>query len=110
MAPCVAAACGFEDVDLAAGKIHVRRGWDVVEGIEVATKSRRARRVPVALALRDHLDEHLLGLVVARAAGGACIRVDRHVAVRRLPRARGHYGAAGGAEGVVHANLAPVVS
>jgi integrase len=51
-----------EDVDLAAGKIHVRRGWDVVEGTEVTTKSRKARRVPVAAVLRDHLDQHLIGL------------------------------------------------
>jgi integrase len=51
-----------EDVDLAAGKIHVRRGWDVAEGVEITTKSRKPRRVPIAAVLRDHLDEHLLGL------------------------------------------------
>jgi integrase len=51
-----------EDVDLAAGKIHVRRGWDVAEGVEITTKNRKPRRVPIAAVLRDHLDEHLLGL------------------------------------------------
>ena len=33
-----------EHVDLAAGVIHVLYGWDRVEG-EIATKSRRRRRV-----------------------------------------------------------------
>jgi integrase len=51
-----------EDVDLAAGKIHVRRGWDVAEGAEVTTKNRKPRAVPVPAVLRDHLDEQLLGL------------------------------------------------
>jgi integrase len=32
-----------EDVDLAAGVIHVRRGWDAVEG-EIEPKSTRSRR------------------------------------------------------------------
>jgi integrase len=54
-------ALRIEDVNLGAGVIHVRRGWDVVEG-EIATKSGRDRRVPIAGALRDYLDEHLLGL------------------------------------------------
>jgi integrase len=54
-------ALRVEDVDLGAGVIHVRRGWDVVAG-EIATKSGRDRRVPIAGVLRDHLDEHLLGL------------------------------------------------
>jgi integrase len=49
------------DVDLAAGLIHVRRGWDAVEG-EIATKSGEDRDVPIAVALRDYLDEHLLSL------------------------------------------------
>ena len=44
------------DVDLAAGVIHVRRGWDMVEG-EVEPKSRKGkRRVPIPALLRDHLD------------------------------------------------------
>jgi integrase len=50
-----------EDVDLAAGVIHVRRGWDAVEG-EIATKSGKDRRVPIPAILLDHLDEHLLSL------------------------------------------------
>ena len=51
-----------EDVDLAAGVIHVRRGWDAVEG-EIATKSGKDRRVPIPAILRDHLDDHLLDFV-----------------------------------------------
>lgn len=48
------------DVDLAAGVLRVRRGWDMSEG-EIAPKSRRGRRdVPIPAALRDHLDHHLL--------------------------------------------------
>jgi integrase len=44
-------ALRFEDVDLAAGVIHVRRGWDQMEG-EIATKSREGRRkVPVPAPL-----------------------------------------------------------
>jgi integrase len=49
-----------EEIDLATGVLHVRRGWDMVEG-EVAPKSRQGRRkVPIAGILRDHLDERLL--------------------------------------------------
>jgi integrase len=55
-------ALRIEDVDLARGLIHVRRGWDAAEGVEITTKSGKERRVPIAAALRDHLDEHLLGL------------------------------------------------
>jgi integrase len=54
-------ALRIADVDLAAGVIHVRRGWDTIEG-EIATKSGRDRKVPIGVALRDHLDEHLLSL------------------------------------------------
>lgn len=54
-------ALRIEDIDLAAGVIHVRRGWDTIEG-EIATKSGRDRRVPISAVLRDYLDEHLLGL------------------------------------------------
>jgi integrase len=50
-----------EDVDLGAGVIHVRRGWDRYAG-EITPKSGKGRKVPIAVALRDHLDEHLLGL------------------------------------------------
>lgn len=61
-----------EDVDLATGLLHVRRGWDDVEG-EIEPKSRHGRRkVPIAAVLRDHLDQHLLshdrGRVFASAA------------------------------------------
>jgi integrase len=49
-----------KDVDLATGKIQVRRGWDVIEG-EIAPKSRQGRRdVPIPLVLRDYLGEHLM--------------------------------------------------
>lgn len=54
-------ALRIEDVDLGAGVIHARRGWDAKEG-EIATKSGKDRRVPIALVLRDYLDERLLGL------------------------------------------------
>jgi integrase len=54
-------ALRIEDVDLAAGLIDVRRGWDAIEG-EIATKSGKDRRVPIAAVLRDYLDHHLLGL------------------------------------------------
>jgi integrase len=54
-------ALRIEDVDLARGAIHVRRGWDALEG-EITTKSGKDRRVPIALALRDYLDQQLLGL------------------------------------------------
>ena len=51
-------ALRWEDVDLATGVIHVRRGWDAVEG-EIAPKSRQGRRdVPIPAVLRDHLLEH----------------------------------------------------
>lgn len=44
------------DVDLAAGVIHVRRGWDMIDG-EVEPKSRKGKRkVPIPALLRDHLD------------------------------------------------------
>ncbi len=54
-------ALRVEDVDLAAGVIHVRRGWDPKAG-EITTKSGKDRRVPIAAILRDYLDEHLLSL------------------------------------------------
>jgi integrase len=44
------------DVDLAAGVIHVRRGWDMIDG-EVEPKSRKGKRkVPIPALLRDYLD------------------------------------------------------
>jgi integrase len=54
-------ALRVEDVDLAGGIIHVRRGWDRYEG-EITPKSGKTRKVPIAGALRDFLDEHLLSL------------------------------------------------
>jgi integrase len=54
-------ALRVEDVDLATGVIHVRRGWDAMEG-EIEVKSRKPRRVPIAGALRDYLVMHLLDL------------------------------------------------
>lgn len=55
-------ALRIEDVDLAAGKLHVRRSWDLVEG-EIGPKSIKGERVvPVAAVLRDYLDEHLMSL------------------------------------------------
>lgn len=51
-----------EDVDLASGVIHVKRGWDDKEG-EIELKSHAGRRrVPIASALRDHLLDHLATL------------------------------------------------
>jgi integrase len=54
-------ALQVEDVDLGAGLIHVRHGWDPKEG-QIATKNRKPRKVPIAVVLRDYLDEHLLSL------------------------------------------------
>jgi integrase len=54
-------ALRIENVDLGAGVIHVRHGWDMIEG-EITTKSGRDRRVPIPAVLRDYLDEHLLSL------------------------------------------------
>lgn len=70
-------ALRWDDVDLAVGVIHVRRGWDSVEG-EVAPKSRQGRRkVPVPGILRDYLLEH-------RTASGE----ELHVFGGDLPRVR----------------------
>jgi integrase len=47
-----------EDINLAGGVIHVRRGWDAEEG-EILVKSTAAnRRVPIAAILRDVLVEN----------------------------------------------------
>jgi integrase len=49
-------ALRWEDVDLATGVLHVRRGWDAVEG-EIAPESRQGRRdVPIPAVLRDARD------------------------------------------------------
>jgi integrase len=51
-------ALRWDDVDLAQGVIHVKRGWDHLEG-EIEPKSREGRRkVPVPAPLRDVLLEH----------------------------------------------------
>jgi integrase len=51
-------ALRWEDVDLADGIIHVRHGWDDLEG-EIAPKSKKgARGVPITALLRDYLVEH----------------------------------------------------
>ena len=52
-------ALRVEKVDLAAGLIHVERGWDDIEG-EISTKGRGTRRVPIASVLREHLLPYLL--------------------------------------------------
>jgi integrase len=53
-------ALRWEDVDLAAGVIHVERSWDAKEGV-VGPKSRAGRRtVPIPAVLRDFLVEHKL--------------------------------------------------
>ena len=87
------AALRWEDVDLAAGVIHVRRSWDPVEG-EIDTKSRQRRRVGIPAELHDHLAEQraraelrLLVLPGNRRAGGELL-ADRRREVRRL-RAEG---------------------
>lgn len=52
-------ALQLQDVNLDAGIIRVRRGWDALQG-EIDTKSRQTRKVPIASALRGHLAAHLL--------------------------------------------------
>ena len=54
-------ALRVEDVDLPSGVIRVCRGWDAEVG-EIATKSGRDRKVPIAGALRSYLAEHMLAL------------------------------------------------
>lgn len=52
-------ALRWEEVDLAAGVIHVERAYDDKERVEVEPKSRAGRRVvPIVGALRDVLVEH----------------------------------------------------
>ena len=85
-------ALRVEDVDLGAGVIHVRRGWDYARGgdrHQVRQGSPRANRV----ALRDYLDEHLLGLDGARALCSAP-RPRNRSRPRRPPNARRKRGTA----------------
>ena len=80
-------ALRVEDVDLAAGVIHVRRGWDRDEG-EITLKSHSGRRtVPIVAALRDYLLDHLARsgrggseLIFGRTAADpfAANRLQRH--------------------------------
>jgi integrase len=67
-------ALKWEDVDLAAGVIHVERSWDEEAG-EIGPKSVKGRRkVPIAGVLRDHLVEHRMrhghseGLIFGKTA------------------------------------------
>ncbi len=56
-----------KDIDLGASLIHIRKGWDQVEG-EIDPKSAAGRRtIPILAVLRDFLDEQLLR--TARAGG-----------------------------------------
>lgn len=48
------------DIDLGGSLIHVRKGWDQVEG-EIEPKSEAGKRtIPLLAILRDYLDEQLL--------------------------------------------------
>lgn len=77
-----------EDVDLASGVIHVRRGWDMLEG-EVEPKSRKGKRkVPIPAVLRDHLD------ALALTATGGLFGTPHWIA-KTNQRARRHWEAAG---------------
>lgn len=75
-------ALRVEDVNLAAGVTHVRRGWDMVEG-EILTKSGKGRKVPIRAVLRDYLDEHLLRLErTERGSSSAGPRLARSTPTR----------------------------
>jgi integrase len=54
-------ALRIEDIDLDRGVIHVRRGWDTLEG-EITPKSGRERTVPINTTLRGYLETQLRGL------------------------------------------------
>jgi integrase len=51
----------IEDVEFERGLIHVRRGWDTLEG-EITPKSGRERAVPINGTLRAILEPHIRGL------------------------------------------------
>jgi len=54
-------ALRWDDVDLAKGTLRVEQAWDEKERVYLEPRSAAGRRtVPVAPALRDHLDEHML--------------------------------------------------
>jgi integrase len=88
-------ALQVQDIDLGAGKIHVRRGWDTIEG-EIAPKSTKGdRRVPVSAALRDRLDEHLLGLGWSAEPEGLAFGVTASVPFSPTPLTKRAYRAWG---------------
>jgi integrase len=49
-------ALRWEDVELLDGVIHVRRGWDEVEGAIAPKTAASARRVPIPQVLAGHLE------------------------------------------------------
>jgi hypothetical protein len=59
-------ALKVEDIELFEegrwGLIHVRRGWDKVEGVQEPKSTAGVRSVPVCEQLYENLDEHLLRL------------------------------------------------
>ncbi|MGH2942009.1 MAG: tyrosine-type recombinase/integrase [Solirubrobacteraceae bacterium] len=91
-------ALRWEDIDIAAGQINVKRSWDVAEGYDVGPKSAVGRRkVPMASRLKSLLAAHRLasrsaGLVFGengtRAASPAAItaRADGAWAAANLDR------------------------
>jgi integrase len=60
-----------QDVDLAAGVIHVERSWDAKEGVIEPKTAVGRRKVPIAAVLRDHLAEHRAASDVARNRYGS---------------------------------------
>jgi integrase len=76
-----------EDIDLAAGEIHVQRGWDFKESEQSAKTEAADRRVPIPAPLRAYLDEQLLTVEGEYVFGGPlpCVQDDR-------ARDRGHDG------------------
>lgn len=55
-------ALEFSDLDLGAGVIRVRHGWDRTEGRIEAKSHAGRRKVPIAAVLRDQLIEHKMEL------------------------------------------------
>jgi integrase len=65
-----------EDVNLGRGVIEVRRGWDAFEGRD-HDEEREGPPRPIPVALRDYLDEHLLGLARREQPEGLVFGVSR---------------------------------